>query len=342
MASDPGIAMEGATSTCVPLEARAEWDAALDGVAHGFTHTWEHCHALYLTSGERTFLCCLEQEGVRIVCPFVERSWGEAIDIATPPGISGFTGTADAAWLPEAWQAFARARGYVTGYIGLNPLFARPSFAEGAKTYNSIYTFDLRRSPDELLARADENRRRQLRDYASSAARVVSDKTRLTHFLIEQYPGFVERVQATQAHRWSAETLRFLCTAKGALLIGTEGDHGIEAVYLFCFTDYAADAVLNVALPSGRAHTSLLVWFAVHHFKERGVPVLNLGGGAREDDDVARAKQRFGCDRLRLRALNQVYDPPKYLELCRRAGVDPFADGWFPAYRRHPEPLQSA
>jgi hypothetical protein len=297
---------------------------------------------MHLTSGQRTFLCCLERDHVRIVCPLVERPWGESVDIATPPGISGFAGTAEAAWLPEAWHAFVQARGYVTGYIGLNPLFARPSYAAGAKTYNSIYTLDLRLSPEVLLARADGNRRRQLRDYAASAARVVSDRASLGRFLIEQYPGFVERVGASKAHRWSAETLRFLCCAANTLLIGIEGDHGIEAVYLFGFTSFAADAVLNVALPSGRAHTSLLVWFAVHHFRDRGVPMFNLGGGAREDDDVARAKQRFGCDRLPLRALKEIYDLPKYLELCTTAGVDPFGDGWFPPYRSVPEPMANA
>ena len=62
--------------------------------------------------------------------------------------------------------------------------------------------------------------------------------------------------------------------------------------------------------------------------------MLNLGGGAREDDDVAKAKQRWRPKRLPMRSLRQVFRPDAYTELCRRANVNPAIEhGYFPAYR---------
>lgn len=319
---------------CIPLDSRADWDAAVGGVPHGFTHTWQHCRAMWLTSKLPTYLWRYQQDGVRVVCPFSERSVDGHTDVVTPPGTSGFTGTGECDGVPGAWARFAKERGYVSGYIGLNPLFTRALYHEGAESYNSIYVLDLRRSLDALLAGVDRNRRRELRSFGSSRERLVTDRERLIRFLLVNYPALEQRVGAAPAHRWSEPTLRLLCESPGSLVVGYEANHDIVAMHLFCSTPHAADAVLNVALPESRAYTSILVWFGVQFFKDQGVPLLNLGGGVREDDAVARSKQRFGAQRLPLRALKQIYDVELYDALCRRVGVDPRSSGYFPAYRR--------
>lgn len=331
---EPAASGSAAAIACIPLGAPEAWRAALEGVPHGFTHTWEHCHAMHLTSGAPTHLWQLDCAGARVVCPFVERRCMEALDVATPPGISGFAGTAELPSLAQHWRRFARERGHVAGYIGLNPLFARPSYAEGAETYNSIYTLDLRLDLPLLLARMDANRRRQLRDFAAVRERMVTDRARVSAFVMREYPSFVARVRPAAEHLWSTDTLQFLCGLEATLLIGLEGTDGIEAAHLYGHTRYAADLVLNVSTPAGRAHTTAQIWFAAEHYRRLGVPVLNLGGGVREDDTIAQAKQRFGCARLPLRALKQVYDAAAYARLCAQAGVDPADRGWFPPYRR--------
>ena len=65
-----------------------------------------------------------------------------------------------------------------------------------------------------------------------------------------------------------------------------------------------------------------------------GIPTLNLGGGVRGYDGVARFKERFGGKTMRLRCAKQIYRPDVYRRLCRTAGVDPKRERrYFPAYR---------
>src|SRR3712207_2334138 len=84
-----------ANTAWIPLAERDRWRVALEDVPHGFTHTWEHCHAMHLTFGAPTYLYRLDCDGVSVVCPFIERRSRGAVDVATPPGISGFTGTGE-------------------------------------------------------------------------------------------------------------------------------------------------------------------------------------------------------------------------------------------------------
>lgn len=318
----------------VALAARDDWERSLAGVAHGFTHTWEHCHALALTTGFDTYLWCLEDGPDRWICPFVERPFDQFSDIATPPGISGFAGGGECNRLLDGWRRFARRHGYVAGYIGLHPLFAPAACRATATPYNSIYVLDLRQTTDCLLQRMDRNRRRELRAYEALSGRLTTDRPRLTRFILEEYDTFAERVSMRPSERWSAATLEAYCAATQALVIGVEGSNGVEAAHVYGYTPYAAEFMLQIARATGRTYTTALIWHAVTLFRELGVPALNLGGGMRENDPIARAKRRFGCDRYELSALREVYDIRAYEELCRRTGVHPETPGYFPAYRR--------
>ncbi len=322
-----------ASHELVPLEDRKEWSRALRGVPHGFTHTWQHSHALHLTTGLPSFLYRFEKGRTRIVCPLSERVIGNYTDIVTPPGPSGFTGTHDCPEFPFHWAEFVSVRGYVCGYIGLNPLFDRPCYREKADPYNTIYVLNLRAGPRMLFARMDRNRRRELRSWDEISARLVLDRAVLTDFLLEHYESFLRRVQAAPVYHLSSATLAFLSDLDTTVMVGAGGTDRVEAVYLFTHTPYAADCFLNVALPEGRRHTTALVWYGVTHFQRLGIPVLHMGGGLQDDDRIAHAKRRFGATPLPLRSLKQVYRPDVYAELCGRAGVDPGSSRYFPAYR---------
>jgi hypothetical protein len=119
------------------------------------------------------------------------------------------------------------------------------------------------------------------------------------------------------------------------LLVGAGSATDVEAVYLFPYTAYAAEWMLLVTTASGRRHTAKLLWYAIHQFKSKNIPILNLGGGVKEDDSVAQAKQRYGAKRIPTKALKQIYDAEVYSMLCQQAGVEHMSDGgYFPAYRR--------
>jgi hypothetical protein len=163
---------------------------------------------------------------------------------------------------------------------------------------------------------------------------MITDRSRLVDFLVDTHPEFLRRVHASEAAELTRETLTFLCQQENVLLVGAGEADRIQAVYVFAFTPHLGDCFRNVAVPEGRRHATALLWWGVQELRARGTARLNLGGGNRENDTLAWAKQRFGAERAPFRALKQVYRPDVYVRLCRSAGTDP-ADrqGYFPGYR---------
>ncbi len=320
----------------IPLDAAQAWDRALEGIPHGFAHTRASCLAMMRTSGLPTFLYEFAAEGVRIVCPLSERPINGRTDVVTPYGFSGFAGTADHPAFAEQWLTFARAQGWVAGYIGLNPLFENPSyFPPGAVTRaNDLFVIDLTRSPEKLHAALDHNRRRQLRRWDELRDTIITDREPLAAFFRANCREFLRRANAGPAYALTDETLALLAELDNVLLLGRGRGGRIEAVSVFAHTPHAAEYLFNIPLADGRHHAVPLVWYAVHELKARGIPALNLGGGVRPGDGIAQFKERFGARRLPFGALKQVYDEAQYARICRAHGRDPLdRTGYFPAYR---------
>ena len=134
---------------------------------------------------------------------------------------------------------------------------------------------------------------------------------------------------------FSKETLAFLCRLNNVFMVGVGEPDRIEAVYLFAYTKDASDCLFNVPLSEGRKYAAALLWCGVNYLKSLRIPILNLGGGVREDDSVAQSKQRFGSRRKAFRCLKQVYEPETFEKLSRRANADPNdRAGYFPPYRK--------
>jgi hypothetical protein len=324
-ASDPLV-------RCIPLEDPAAWREALSGIPHAFGHTWESCAALAASAAATPFLLTIRAESGRMVCALVEREFAGSRDVATPTGTSGFTGTGDCLQVPAAWDRFVTESEYVCGFIGLHPLFDAPAWSSGAESRNSLYFLDLTADLDEIVGRADRNRRRELRGRGGWAASLVHDRAALTEFLVREHAPFLQRVRARSTYALSTAALETLCSLENVLIVGA-GDAEIDEVYVFTWTEHVADCFLNVVRPGARRHTTALVWAGIERLKALGVPILNLGGGLSENDAIARSKQRWGGRRLPLKALKQVYRPERYAELCRRSGAAPDGD-FFPPYHR--------
>jgi hypothetical protein len=321
---------------CIPLESPAEWKNALEGIMHAFAHTWESCWAMHLTTGFTTYLYCLEAENVRIVCPIAEREFEGYLDIVTPYGLSGFAGNGDCAHFPRHWREFVKERAYVCGYIGLNPIFENKTYFDGNEfySYNNIYVLDLTLNRDELFANLSMNRKRQLREWQKTFARLILEKQALKKFFLKNYLEFLHQKKAAAVYAFSHATLESLFALDNVVMVGAGQPERLEAVTVFTYTPFAADYLLNISLPECRHHSAALVWYGVNYFKSIGIPTLNLGGGVRADDKLAAFKERFGGKKLTLNCLKQIYDPGAYTALCARVGTDP-ADraGYFPAYR---------
>lgn len=313
---------------------RSGWEGALAGLPHVFGHTWAGCRALGLDGGGEPSLFVAEGEGVRVACPLIERSIEGRLDVATPYGFSGLTGTGSWPGFTEVWKRFAGERGYVAGYLAVNALFGDETYAdpETVTVANETFVLDLREGAEGAWGSLSTNRRRQLREWRAEGYEVDSDG--LAGFFVEQYPLVMERKEAAGRHRFGEETLRALCEAPGTFLVGAREGGRLESVSLFGFTPHAGDFVFNAALPGCAHHSVPLIWSAVHLLAEKGVPWLNLGGGMSPGDSLADFKARFGATPLPMRSVKAVYDQAAYEELCRRHGADPDdRDGFFPAYR---------
>ena len=325
---------------CISIDSPSEWKEALKGIGHAFAHTWENCFAMWLTTGLDTYLYCIETNNVRIVCPISERGFEGYVDITTPYGFSGFAGNGDFPSLSEYWTSFVERRGYVCGYISLNPILENSSYFERTDIYwhNEIYVLDLSLSEDELFANLSINRKRRLKNWNKILNNsIVLEEAAVTDCFLANYPTFSRKKNASRTYDFCGETLSFLAGLDSVLVVGAQNSGKVEAVTVFAYTPYVGDFLFNVSLPEGQHHSVALLWYGVKHLKSLQIPFLNLGGGVRENDGIAKFKQRFGGKRLALGRLKQVYEPRIYKELCQRMNTDHTdMTGYFPAYRRSP------
>ena len=327
--------MAEAQHELIPLSQPERWEAAVAQLPHGHAHTWGFCRAAQLTSGVPSYLYRYSRGRSLVVCPLCERQFSGQTDIVTPYGFGGFTASGPCAEFARDWSAFARSRGWVCGYISLNPLFfeAEGFDPEEVHVHNRLYVMDLLRPQEEIVRGLSQNRRRQLREWPSVAATLNHDRGELTAFLLANYAAFFTRKEAGSATRFTAATMTAVAELEDVFMVGAGEGRRLESVAVFGHTAHAADLLFNISVPGGERYAVHLTWSGVEHFRELGVRSLNLGGGIRPEDNVAEFKRRFGAAELPLRSLRQVYRPAEYERLCRQAGKPANSDsGYFPAY----------
>ncbi|MGB3019167.1 MAG: hypothetical protein WBC65_15285 [Ignavibacteria bacterium] len=320
--------------TLIPLESKDEWSEAVKDIRHSFSHTWDNCYAMHLTTSHKTFLYRYENGNAKIICPFAERQFEGSTDIVTPYGFSGFTGNTDCPDFPHHWKEFAKQSGYVSGYISINPAFENTSYyyEKDAVSRTSIYYIDLERSLTEIFESLDSNRRRQIKDYRRHESSFVYDRTRLTDFFKQNYYDFLDKYKMSSANNFSIATLEYICSLENVMMVGTEKNDEINSVYIFAHTPHEGLCMFNVAHPEGRENTPLLLWCGLKYFRSKKIPIMNLGGGSNDDDSIAHSKKRYGAYGLPFKSLTQIYDESAYKVLCSKAGAD-MNGQYFPAYR---------
>jgi hypothetical protein len=321
---------------CIPLESSDEWKDALKDIKHSYYHTRENSYAMSLTTGYKTFLYLFENDGIKITCPLSERHYNGRTDIVTPYGFSGFAGNKNYPDFKNYWNEFVKEKKYVCGYISLNPLTENATYYEQEDSFKStqLYFMNLKLSLTELFENLDTNRRKQIVNFKKAESEFIYDTEEIRRFLTENYIDFLKRINASKANYFTRETLEYICSLENVYMVGA-GSHGkTEAVYIFAYTEFEGTCLFNVALPEGRIYSPLLLWSGLKFFRRRKIPVMNLGGGLKEDDNVAMSKERFGAYKLPLINLKQIYDPAVYHMLCSEKGKESVnRQGYFPAYR---------
>jgi len=323
--------------TCISLDHPVAWRNALKGIKHGYAHTWDNCYAMHLTTGFPTYLYSFENDSARILCPIAERKYGNHVDIVTPFGYSGFIGNQPCSDFPNYWKDFVERKGYVCGYIGMNPFLKEESYYnfEDVNRYNSLYALDLTLSISELFSNLSRNRKRELRNWEQDFSTIITDKETLKGFFIDNYHACYRNRNASETYNFSQQTLNCLISSENVLLVGVRISGKIIAAKLCTFTADVADLLLNVSFLEGKQFNSLMTWYNVIYLKSIGVPILNMGGGLKEDDKYMLAKKNFGAKRFPLECLKQVYIPQVFNQLVREKYLDSnSSDAYFPPFHQ--------
>jgi hypothetical protein len=324
----------------IGLDQPERWDAALQGIPHGYWHRWTPCRVANVNTGAPVFLYVAHGPTGKVVCPLMEREWRSSGDFTTPIGFSGLAASTGAlpVSFPERWAASLRRKGAVCVYLAQHPLYA-PVWLKDEKSEESVagtlFLLDLTRPPQQWLHGIDENRRRSIRSWERAGNRWVRDRALLTEFVVEHHAGFMRSVGASAASFYSDAALRLLCGDPWVELVGALDNQGIHTAAGFGSTPWGAELLFHISVRDGRIHTAALMWWAVRYYYG-SVPLINLGGTPRENDTLAAAKRRYRPRELPFRRLKQVLDQSLYEKFCAEARVaaDDFS-GYFPAYRRH-------
>jgi hypothetical protein len=319
----------------IPLAAYEDWEQALAGIDHAFAHTWASCHAMQHTTGWPTFLYRFDGGDRRFACPIAQRTFEGAIDVVTPSGFAGFVGHGDSTGLLEHWTDFAREQGWVCSYIALNPFVGVSALnrTADAHRHHDLFVLDLRQEQDTLFQAMSANRRRQIGAWRREGGRLRTDAACLKAFVLEHHAQFMTRRGAAGPGALTRETLNELLDLDHVFVIGS-GDPEITAATMFAFSPALGEFLGHVSLPGEERHSAVLIWAGLLRLRDMGVPVLNLGGGIRPGDGVAEFKRRFGATAVASYNLKQVFDVPRYAQLCGMRDVDPNdRSGYFPAYQ---------
>jgi len=318
----------------VSLDSKNEWNKALSGIRHSFCHTWEYCYAMHLTTGFQTYLFCFEKDGVRIVSSLTEKKFEEYQDLSKPFGFNGFAGNGYHPGFLSEWNRFISEKNYVSGYLGLHPVFGVNGLFDSSEIYhyNNVYVLDLKPNHEEILNNMSNGRKNQLLKFDEISPKLSEDRIAIKNFFLDHYNDFLKRRKAKSFYYLSAESISYLFSIKNILVIGAFEMGKCVAASLFGYTKQIGVGLYHVSLPGAEHYSAHLVWYAAKKLKSIGIPKLNLGGGT---GGIAKFKKRFGTDVYPLKCVKQVYRKDIYDSLCQEINADPNDfDGFFPSYRK--------
>jgi serine/alanine adding enzyme len=254
---------------------------------------------------------------------------GGACDLTTPYGYGGPQG-AGAGWREAFLTACAEHR-VVSEFVRFHPLRGNQANAGADVVLRHVQdtvTVDATLDDDALLAQMTSAGRTAVRKAlrAGVEPRLARDLGRFREMYLET----MRRVGAADSYLFPAaffEELERL--GDGVVML----DAGCAAG-LFLTGGGAMHYFLSASTDEGRAlsATNAVLYAAMRHAREAGVPTLHLGGGLADGDSLQRFKRSMGAGRTPFHVGTAVHDPAAYAELCEAAGG---ADAErFPAYRR--------
>ena len=319
----------------ITVDQPAEWQSALRDIPHGYWHGWQASRALQCTHGLPTYLysCCDASSGYKAVCVYTERRLKNSIDIFSPAGFSGFVSNGPVNGLREHWHQFVRQRGYVCGYFALHPMLADQSAHENLRTSNNLYFLDAGMGVGKLRHHVARTVRRSIYAWEKSGEQYVEDRELLTAFILRYYRTFMRQKNASSSVLWNDHTLHMICADPAVHLVGVNDEQGLCIVSSLATSPYAAEWQFNISLREGRRYSAAVLFWCVKQMESLQLRWLNLGGGIKPHDSIAKAKEHYRPYCIPFYNAKEIYDQTYYRQLCLQAGQNPEElEGFFPRY----------
>ena len=319
--------MDDSNITVIGLRDRADWEKATREVGLP-SQTWAYAWGL-AAEGHSPKLAVVRAGGAEMLLPFLERPFRDRIDVATLPGLSGALLSHDNPAPLAIWTAFARTRGWVSGYIQLalanEELTVTPP--DIIRAHNSHFVFDMVNW--DIRTSVGANMRRTLTAGDRLGAQLVIDRDRLAAAFPRLYRQAMVRAGD---HGFGTEALARWFADPDAVAFGAEVSGRIEAAHLGRIRGNAAELHLAGSSDQGRSLQAWLIRRAAETLGASGVRYIDIGGYGRKGDGLHVMKQRLGIAERPMRSLHQIYDPEAFAQLCGQTGADPVS-AYFPPYR---------
>ncbi len=241
------------------------------------------------------------------------------------PLVVGDPATVWAAFDPY-WQQYCQRQGVVAELVRFHPLLNNHEGAPTGYTVTEVKAntaIDL--SVPDLWAQLHPNKRRDLRQAQAKDVIVTTEAAYLPQFQA-LYTASLQAKQAEALYYFGPNLFemveRWLKTGQAWLL--TALWHGAPvAGALFWVGPTRVSYFLAATTDAGKRlqASNLLVWEAALRAQARGCQHLLLGGGLRNDDDLARFKRRFAPQgQVAYRLGTRIHHPERYARLSRPAG----------------------
>lgn len=314
------------TECILSLKDRAHWEEALKRISSPCMNI-EYCNSLVFSGKNDIFL--LINHEIDFYLTFTTRSFQNSLDIYSPYGLGGLycQNLEDGFIFYNEW---AKQNRIITSYLTLDPRIPPPGpTIESLYKNKTLYFLDLTDTYSALSGRYSKSIKAKINNKKpitiTHASNLPSDA------FIELYYSTMKRVQAHGTYFFSTQTLRNLLQSPSTFAIGALNENNdLLCASLFITKGSSADYFINCSNEEGRDLTAALLNTAIKCLKNKGISNLNLGGGARDDDGLAKFKSRFGATPKPFYVYKKIHDIEAYDDLCSKATT--LNKSYFPPY----------
>jgi serine/alanine adding enzyme len=304
-------------------EYRADWEAGGDGDPY-YRPEFLTASALAAEAEPAAFVA----GGVRY--PFLVRPLPDGrCDLTSAYGFGG--PSAPGEWR-SAFRDACAERGVVSEFLRLHPLRGNAAYAGDdveVRRVQEMVVLEVDGDDQELVRRMVPQARNKLRK--AGRAGLEARPSRDLERFFRLYTDAMHQLGADRSYLFPLEYFVALDALGDGLLMLDAG----PAASLFLCGAGAMHYFLSASSDEGRraAAANLIIYEAMRIARERGLGLLNLGGGLRDGDALHAFKCSFGPGRTDYSVGSAVHDQDAYRRLSAAAGA---AEGerFFPAYRR--------